>query len=234
MTSPNRQLTTELNFKYNPANLNKFINGVRTFNLNSLAAAGAIGALGAAVYETVNRVIDIGNNTIKIKDIAEAAGFAASEFSQFRDAAAKAGISTENFDSDFKKLSATIQQARIGTGELFRIFRESGGKIRLPDNLLTDAENFKLIFKDIFDYINSIPSETRKIQVLSNIFSPESAVRWRDAIAEGFDSFQKAAEATKQQNADLDAQTEKFKELSKAIGEFSSVAAASQLNLLLL
>lgn len=214
MTTAQRELTTELNFKYNPTNLNKFLGGVKSFKAQTVAAYAATAF---AVTKVLSHFNDLAKTTLKINDIGEAAGFAAEEFLAWRDAAARAGISTENFEADFQKLSTTINEARVGTGEFFRIFRESGQKIRLPDALLSDADNFKRTLKDIFEYINTLPSESRKLQVLSRLFSPESAGRWKDAIAEGFDKFQETVELSRKQNTGLDSNIDRIKEYNKLV-----------------
>ena len=219
MSSPTRELTTQLNFTVNRANLDKFQGYIKAFKVSTAAAAAAISY---AVSKTIDHFDNLARDTLRISDLAEAAGFAASEFKSMQDAAGKLGINTEQFQADFKKLSTTIQQARVGTGEFFRIFTESGQKIRLPDPLLTDAENFRNALKDIYTYVSELPTESRKLYVLSNLFSPDSAGRWKDAISQGFDTFERFVAVSTNQNANLDSQVEKLKEYNRAVNDLST------------
>jgi len=213
MSTPQRELTTELNFSLNRANLDKFLSIVSGFKVKTAAISAAVGY---AVNRTLDHFTQVADIAINMGDIAASAGIATDEFAAMQASAGKLGVSTQNFQNDIKKLSTTIQQARVGSGDFFKIFTESGRKIRMPNSLLTDAENFKAIFKDIFDYINTLPTESRKLYVLSNLFSPESAARWKDAISGGYEAYERFYNLSLSQNKNIDLQIAKFKEYKKA------------------
>lgn len=184
-----RELVTKLSFSLDRTNLDKMESAILGFKTKfSLAAAGVAGFSRILLDFTSN----IARTATAGADLADIARIPKDEFFALENVITKAGIAQDSFRASVSQLSTSLIQAKSGFGDLFKIAEETGLNFY---NANGSIKNTKELLISVFNYINSLPSQSDKLRVLSRVFSAEDAGKWLRLIEKGTGELIKAAES---------------------------------------
>jgi hypothetical protein len=215
-----RELVTKLSFKVDKTNLDKFEKSILGFKTKvSLAVAGITGA----VYKVGQFLGDISDSAISVKNIADYAGIAVSEFSAMRKGAQDLGTKFETFDKLSLTLSNHIRDSRVSTGKLFDLWRAFPNKVKLP-KFVDQAEDFKNALEGIGNVIESLPNRSDKLAALANFFQIDinEANQTLKFLEDYKGKFQEAVKANEFAGQQFEEQLPKFEKYTLEIGKFSN------------
>lgn len=225
-----RELITRLGFDFDKSQLDKFEKSIFGFKTKFTVAAGVIGG---AIKKVIDFTSQIADAAIATKDLANYAGITVSEFVSLRTASEKLGLKPEQFNQAFQQLSIDLKELRYGFGRLNDIVKESNFAVTFRD-FNGEILNTKDSLLALFDFVNSIKNQQRKLFVLGNIFGVENAGAWLRVIEQGRDAFielvdkekdfgqgfENSLPAVEQYQRDIATLNKEFDKLITTIGQF--------------
>jgi hypothetical protein len=111
-----------------------------------LAAAGAIGLLGAAFNSAAERAQQFGEWARRVREAAETAGVSTDMLQALAQAGDRAGLSFDQSAQFLTKLTTSVEQLRQGTGPLFEaLARIDAGLVRDVASARTTSEAFDIL-----------------------------------------------------------------------------------------
>lgn len=149
--------------------LNKFETKIEGLTNSLFSFRGAIGALGAltgggALGALINRSIDLGDSIAKTS---AKLGLSGELLQEYRYAAERSGVSTENFDKSMEQFTNRVGEAAQGQGELVKVLERYNIALTGANGQTRGSQE---IFRDLADVIQGMQSPTERMQVLFDAF----------------------------------------------------------------